>query len=31
MTETTAMPPVVDNDTWRHALDELRAREGGHA
>ncbi|CAN3129267.1 DUF899 domain-containing protein [Mycobacterium sp. smrl_JER01] len=27
MTETTAMPPVVDNDTWRHALDELRARE----
>ena len=27
MTESTALPPVVDADTWRSALDELRARE----
>src|SRR5687768_11883351 len=27
MTETTAMPPVVDADTWRTALAELRTRE----
>ena len=24
---TTALPPIVDQDTWRAALDELRARE----
>ena len=23
----TALPPVVDHDTWRAALDELRRRE----
>lgn len=27
MTKHAAMPPVVDHDTWRAALDELRARE----
>ena len=27
MTEQTALPPVVDQDTWRAALDELRKRE----
>ncbi|MBJ7337324.1 DUF899 family protein [Mycolicibacterium sp.] len=27
MTEKTALPPVVDQDTWRTALDELRIRE----
>ena len=24
---TTALPPVVDNDTWKQQLDELRVRE----
>ncbi|WP_156746171.1 DUF899 family protein, partial [Mycobacterium sp. 1423905.2] len=24
---TTALPPVVDQQTWRAALDELRKRE----
>ena len=27
MTEQTALPPVVDQDTWRTALDDLRKRE----
>ena len=27
MTETTALPPIVDEASWRTALDELRARE----
>jgi len=27
MTEQTALPPVVDQDTWRAALDDLRRRE----
>ncbi|MDR3661109.1 MAG: DUF899 family protein [Mycobacterium sp.] len=27
MTEQTALPPVVDPDTWRSALDDLRRRE----
>jgi predicted dithiol-disulfide oxidoreductase (DUF899 family) len=27
MTTTSALPDVVDNDTWRAQLDELRARE----
>ena len=27
MTDTTAVPPVVDAASWRAALDELRARE----
>lgn len=26
-TSATALPPVVDNDTWRTALDDLRRRE----
>jgi len=26
-TTTTALPPIVDSDTWRTALDELRRRE----
>src|SRR5882757_11073212 len=26
-TTATAMPPVVDQDTWRTALEELRRRE----
>ena len=24
---STALPPVVDTDTWRHELDALRIRE----
>src|ERR1700752_2552320 len=27
MTEQTALPPVVDQATWRTALDDLRRRE----
>lgn len=27
MTDTTALPPVVDANTWRAALDQLRERE----
>ncbi|MGV0714781.1 DUF899 family protein [Mycolicibacterium sp. XJ662] len=27
MTKPTAIPPVVDHETWRAALDELRVRE----